>query len=92
MADIKNIKEVVKALNMISLFIVKQVKDGLDFSDATALVTFLMQEEVQKTLKDAVEGISQIPEEFKDFELAEGLELATMAIAFVPQLIDALKK
>lgn len=90
--DIKNLKEVLAAVNLLSCFVIKQVKDGIDLSDATALVSFLMAEENQKMLKDAIDSIGQVPAEVKDLSLAEGMELATFVIASIPQFVNALKK
>lgn len=88
---VKDIKDVLKAVNLLSIFIIKQVKNGVDMTDATALVAFLMASENQAILKDAVAGISNLPAEIKDLSLGEGLELATMLIASIPEYVSALK-
>jgi hypothetical protein len=88
---INDLKEVLKAVNLLSIFIIKQVKNGIDMSDATALVAFLMASENQAVLKDAVAGIGSLPAEIKDLSLAEGLEVCTLLIASVPEYFAALK-
>ena len=88
---VSDLKEVLKAVNLLSIFIIKQVKNGIDMSDATALVAFLMSAENQAILKDAASGISNLPVEIKDLSLSEGLEICTLLIASVPEYFAALK-
>jgi hypothetical protein len=89
---IKELKELLVAVNEVSLVLVKLLKDGIQLSDGMELVGKLVgDEEFKSKLAAAVEGITKLPAEIKDLDLQEGLELATVEIAFIPALVAALK-
>lgn len=90
--DLKDTKEALKAVNELALFLAKNLKDGVQFSDATAAVGWLMEPASQQLFKDAFEGIKNVPAEIKDLSLEEALELVSMYIVFVPRMVEALKK
>ena len=90
--SIKELKEVVEAVNEVSLVLVKLLKDGVQLVDAVSLVDqVITNAELKAKLVAATEGISKIPSEVKDIDLQEVLELASLEIVFVPKLVAALK-
>lgn len=89
---IKETKECFIAGNEIGIFILQRIKDGLGIDDALALVAKLTADaEFQKIIADAIDKVGLVPAEIKDFSVAEGLELATLQIGYVPRIIGALK-
>lgn len=86
-------KEVLVALNELALVVIKHVKDGVQVSDIPAIITDLMGSDAFKlALVSAVEGITKVPNEIKDVDFLEGMELAKTQLVYVPKLLEALKK
>jgi hypothetical protein len=81
MAGIKETKEVVIAATDIAIAIVKQVKDGVQFSDALALAAALSSDPLKSEINDALSDINQVPAELKDLNAIEGIELASTVLA-----------
>lgn len=90
---IKELKEAVKGVVVLGTFLIKRLKDGIDWDDAEALFKKLTQdEEFKKILKEAVDKADQIPAEVKDVSLLEGVELIQELITLIPEIQDAFKK
>lgn len=90
---IKETKEAFEGINVLALFLIKRLKDGVGIDDAVALFEKIKDdEEFKKVLSDAVGAIDQVPEELKDLELNEGIELGMLALQYVPKYIEAFKK
>lgn len=72
--DIKNLKEVLDLCFAIALPILRESKkDGFQYTD---LFAFLSSPEFQASVMPALEGVTEIPVELKDFTTEEGFELA----------------
>lgn len=90
---IKETQEMLAGLNMVSLFVIGRVKDGIDMSDAAAVVEKLvMDQEFKSILASAIEGVNKIPAELKDIDLSEALQLGQYEVEQVKKIIEALKK
>lgn len=91
---IQETKEVLLALNELSLMLVKHLKDGFQLGkDSAAIVgELMMNTELKASLSKAAENVSKVPAELKDLDVSEGVELAISQAVFVPKLIEALKK
>lgn len=85
---IQETKDVLIAANEVAVALIKAAKDGIQLTDGLAL---LANEEVKAALVKAADGISKLPEEMKDVDLNEGLELAAIQIQFIPKIVGALK-
>lgn len=93
MTDVKNVKEVLVALNMVSLVLIKQLRDGFQVADVGAAILEIMaSDETKAALVAAIEGITALPAEIADFQLAEGIELALVQLDYLPKILEALKK
>jgi hypothetical protein len=89
---IKETKEVLVALNKVSLLVVKLAKDGIQLADGVELgEQLLMNAELKAALSDAFNNISAVPSEIKDLDAGEIASLVGEEIAMVPQVIEALK-
>jgi hypothetical protein len=89
---IEETKEVLIALDELSLVVLKQIKDGLQISDlATIVMTVLASDEIKAVLSRAVAGISQVPAEIKDVDFSEGMLLIKEELAYIPKFISVLK-
>jgi len=88
MAGIKESEEALVGVLKLAALLAKRLKDGIDLADAM---------EIYKVLKDdpdylaAVEGIGKVPEELKDLDVQEVIELAGKVLVHIPKLIDAMK-
>ena len=91
---IKETKEALVGVNELSVALIQQFKDGFQpVADVSELYAKLAANpEVSSKLMAAYQDIGKVPAEVKDLDLAEGLELAAVQIAYVPKLVEALKK
>ncbi|HRT83935.1 MAG TPA: hypothetical protein P5523_04790 [Bacteroidales bacterium] len=92
--DIKETKEALIGLNELALVIAVRLKDGFQVvEDISAVVAKLMSDaEFQAKLQAAYENIGAIPEEIKDLQLNEVIELVGVQVGYVPKFVEALKK
>lgn len=88
---IRESKEVLVALNELSMEIIKLVKDGLQWKDAVDLYSKLNNSDLLSKLTKAANGIDAVPDEVKDLNISEAMELAMVQIAYIPRIVDALK-
>ena len=86
---IEETKELLIGINKLVLILVREFKDGFQVED---LVTIFSKLAMDKELRDAVSGLDKLGGEFKDIDLAEGIELGQIALNMVPQIINELKK
>ena len=90
---VKETKEALVAVNEVSVLMAKRFKDGVQFEDFSAFYDALTKDEDFKAkTKAGWEGAKAIPDEVKDLDIGEGLELAAVQLDYVPAIIDALKK
>lgn len=90
---IKETKEMLEGIHEITLFLITIFKDGVDFSDFGAIWDKITDDaDFRAKVEAAYEGYKKIPEELKDLELDEGLELAMDQIKLVPRYVDVLRK
>lgn len=94
MAGVKEAKEVLVGVNELSIFLISILKDGFQASeDISAIIAKITTDsDFRAKLIAAYEGIQAMPEEIKDIDLAEGLELGMVQFQYVPKILDALKK
>jgi hypothetical protein len=85
MAGIKEVSEVVKAVNKLSVDVIKGLKDGVQFDDIDIIIANI------DSVKQAIEGVDQVGAELKDLDLNEIKELVNMAIELVMSVIAAIK-
>lgn len=75
MTDVKESKELLVALVKLGKLAAKQLGDGVDLSDAIAIVKVLADEDFRAALVDGFAGLQAVPEELKDIDAAEAIEL-----------------
>lgn len=91
--NIKETREVLVAVNELAVFLVERLKDGVGFDDVAAIYDKLKNDEDFKTkMQMAYDNIALVPDEVEDIDIAEGVELATVQLSYVPKYIEALKK
>lgn len=86
---VQETKEVLVALDVLALDVVKVIKKHLGMPEILALV--LADEDLKSAIAKAVDGVSKVPAELKDLSLAEAIELAMDQAKSVPALLAALK-
>lgn len=88
---IKESKEALVGVNELSMVLIELLKDGAQFSDASALIMKLQDPEIMGKLNAALSGLKQVPGEIKDLDLQEGIELAMLQASYVPKILEKLK-
>lgn len=84
----KETEEVLHALDVLSVAVVKAVKDGLHIGDPLQVVA---SREVRQAIVKAVEDIDSVPNEIKDLTTDERLRLSRMGIDMVSNVLKALE-
>lgn len=93
MEGIQESKDLLVAVNEVSIHLVKLMKDGVQLEDAAALMALVVADgDLKLKLFAAYENAQKIPAEMKDLSLQEGLELAGIQVSYVPRLVEAFKK
>lgn len=88
---VKETKELVMAVNELSLAIIREVKDGVQVKDALALVAKMREDgPLKDALEKAVADIAKVPSEVSDLDLSEGFDLGMVQLRYVPKYIQAL--
>ena len=91
--DVKESREALVAINQLSVLLIKQFKDGIQMADFMELYAKILADpEVKAKMMAAYEGVSKIPAEMKDIDLKEIIELSSLQLSFLPEIIDAIKK
>lgn len=89
---IKETKELVIAINQVGLKVLELAQDGLDLKDAADLaVEIANNKELKDALALAVEDFQKIPEEFKDLSFKEAIDLASVQVQFIPEILKAIE-
>lgn len=94
MTGIKETKEALVGLNELALVLLVAFKDGVQIgADASAIWNkFSTDPMFAAKLSAAYDGFKAIPEEVKDIDAMEGIELAKVQLDYVPQFVAAMKK
>lgn len=92
MANIKETKEALVAVRALSLFLISQLKDGVDAGDVAALIQKLMSDaEFKRLMEEGYQGISGVQAEMGDLQMSEVFELVHFGIESVPMYVEAFK-
>jgi hypothetical protein len=87
---IKETKELLSALTLLSVAVVSKVKaSGVVKGGFEVVEMFLNDEEFQTALIAAVDGAASIPAEAADIDFAEALELSKEGVSLVKAVISA---
>lgn len=89
---VKEMSEALQGVMEIGLAFVELAKDGLDFSDLPALYAKIQSEPLKSTVAKAADGIKSVPDEIKDIDMAEVMQLAMLIMPYIPRYIEAVKK
>ncbi len=93
MRGIKELREAVIGINETAIFMAERLRDGVGFDDATAIWDKITNdEEFKKIFIAAYDGWRKIPDEIEDLDLAEGMELASLQLSYLPRYFAAFKK
>ena len=89
---IKETSDVLVAVNLLAVELIKLVKDGIQASDAAVLVAIISSNEpVKNALFAAFNNISAVPAEVKDLDVSEVVQLIVAQAQQVPSILEALK-
>jgi hypothetical protein len=91
-AGIKETSELLEAVNHITIFLIRRLKDGADFKDAIAIYKKLAHDEEFKNMIEVAYNNSRvIPAEIKDLDYQEVIQLLSLQFKYIPEIIDAMK-
>jgi hypothetical protein len=91
--DIKETKEALIGINEVSLCLAEKFKDGVQVTDFTELYAKITSDEAFKEkVKAAYDNYKAIPEEVKDVDAGEALELAAIQLDYAPKFIEVFAK
>lgn len=92
MAGIKETKEAVIGVMKLGAVIAAQTKDGAQFEDFGALIKKYNEDaEFKAALDLAYADVGLVPEEIKDLDFAESLELGMAVLKELPVLVESMK-
>ena len=86
---IKESKELLRGCVVLFKLCVNRMKDGFQLDDLPVLLSKMGYD---PELREAMKGVSKIPSEVKDLDLAEIMELASVLLKGVPEVFEELKK
>lgn len=86
---IKEFKELLTGIEKLTLLLIVRFKDGVTADDLTVIMTSLATD---PDFIKAVTGLKELPAEFKDFSMTEGLEVGMMVMQSIPKYVNAFKK
>lgn len=90
---VKEINDLLLAMNATTLFMVLRLKDGIGFDDAAAFIAHVTtNDEFKALMKEAYDKYELVKPQIEDMDIGEGLSLLNTELAFIPQLLDSLKK
>jgi hypothetical protein len=90
---IKEFRELLKGVLSVSILMIQRFKDGVQFSDFTEFYSKLTSdEEFKAKMKKAYDGYQQVPNELKDIDAGECLEVACDILDELPAIVEAAKK
>lgn len=91
---IKETREVLKALNNLTIFLLSILLDGLQlYKDGKAIIVKLKDDdEFRRVIQDAIDNIQAVPAEIKDLDASEGITLAGDQLAFLPMIFKAISE
>lgn len=91
--SVKETKEALIGVNEVSLCLAEKFKDGVqvtDFTEFYAKVT--ADEDFKNKVKAAYENYKAIPDEVKDIDAGEGIELAVVQLDYAPKFVAVFAK
>lgn len=71
MAGITETQDVIKAVGIVAAAARKAISDGIDFDDIDTMTS----PEIKEAVKNAVDGITEVPGEVTDIDLGEIMQL-----------------
>ena len=90
---IKETKEAAVGLIKLAAVLGKVFKDGVQATDvALLLAEYQSNPELKAALDEAFAGIQAVPEEIKDINFSEGVDLSIAVIKEIPGLISSFSK
>jgi len=89
---VQQVSEALEAIMELALAFASLAKDGVQLSDLPALYAKMQLEPLKGKLVAAADRVGEVPKEVADIDLVEGMQLAMVALPYVPKFIEALRK
>ena len=88
---IKETRELLVGINELSIVLIKQLKDGVQFNDVVELWTKIQADADFRTkLTLAIENVKAVPTEFKESTLQDKLDLIQTELNYIPLIVATL--
>ncbi len=90
---IEETREVLVAVNELSIFLIGIVMDGIQvFDDGRAIIDKLRNDDVFRVkIQAAIDNVRAVPAEIRDLDAAEGILLGGVQLSYVPKILQALR-
>jgi hypothetical protein len=90
---VKETEDFLRAFNELGIFLIKRLRDGVQFDDFVALYDKLTKDdEFRSIMSNAFNDVSKIPEEVKDLDVEEMVKLISIQLTYAPKIIELIKK
>jgi hypothetical protein len=86
---IEESKEALAALNVLAVDLIQLMKKHAGVAEVISAL--LADEALKESLMKAYEGVSKVPSELKDLDMAEMMDLALVELSALPKILSALK-
>lgn len=86
---VKEAKELLNGVGVLVVMLLEQFKDGFQVEDLPVLLGKIA---MNAELKEALSGVQNLPGEFKDLDINEGIELGAEVFKIVQKIFVVLKK
>lgn len=85
---VKETKELLVGVNEVGLALVERLKDGVQLTDAVAFYEKLVSDPAFKSkVFAAYENWQAVPDEVKDLDVGEAVELAGVQLGYIPKYV-----
>lgn len=91
--DTKELSEVIKGSMELTVAVLEELHDGVQFHDAIAIFAKIQaNDDLRRAMVEAAKGAHKIPAELKDISAEEAIQVIMIMLPYVPKMLKALAK
>lgn len=87
--EVKEVRELLVGVMELAVLIAERLKDGFQTDDVMHLFLKIQSDPV---FVEAFKNLKEVPNEVKDLDVSESVELILVMLPYIPKLVDMLKK